>query len=179
MALRTQTPSRPIHSSSTYPGLMSSVGNSIPLSNQSWPPMYVKIHDCRDSCFHFLRTMSVSLTQTSPVRPQWTLLAVPRSPRALTSCSRASRTWLPRSSRSCRKTSLGQGASAVHGLDPSPGDFKLKSCLEQMSLLSIKGRLHGPWQRHHGGRRPLRRGGGGGRVHHHLPRHRVHGGRRR
>jgi len=46
----------------------------------------------KSHAFAFFRTTSVSLTPTSPVRPQWTPHAAPRSPRASTSCSRASHT---------------------------------------------------------------------------------------
>ena len=126
----------------------------------------------KSHAFSFFRTMSVSLTPTSPVRPQWTPHAAPRSPRASISCSRASPTWLHRSLRSSRKTSSGQGVSAVQGSGPTAGDLiLLRSTPERISSSSIQGGFHWSRQRDHGRCRALGGGCGGLRVHHHLPRH--------
>ena len=92
----------------------------------------------KSHAFAFFRTTSVSLTPTSPVRHRWTPHAAPRSPRASTSCSRASHTWLHRSLRSSRKTSSGQGVSAVQGSGPTAGDLiLLRSTPERMDVLII------------------------------------------
>ena len=88
------------------------------------------------------------MTPTSPARPQWTLHVAPRSPRVSTSCSRALHTSLPRSLRSCRKTSSGRGASAVPGSAPSPGDcqYIIDHLLDRVSssLSHSRGGFTGP-----------------------------------
>ena len=133
------------------------------------------------------RTTSASSTPTSRGRPRWTPRAAPRCPRASTWCSRGSPTWPPPSSRRCRRTSSDQEVFAGPVSDHFTGKlnniFELKcpylhpdnttssSCPPQDWSL--------PRQRDDGGRGPGVGGGGRGgrRVHHHLPRDRVHGGR--